>query len=63
LPILITVRTDQQREAQMSDLDTELAEELAALRSEPAADTGVHPEDGDQEAAEEETTAGEEQQS
>jgi hypothetical protein len=38
----------------MSDLDTELAEELAALQAEPAADTGVHPEDGDQESAGEE---------
>jgi hypothetical protein len=38
----------------MSDLDTEQAEELAALRGEPAADTGVHPEDGDQEPADEE---------
>ena len=47
----------------MSDLDTELAEELSALRSQPATDTGVHPEDGDQEPAEEDTTAEEEQES
>ncbi len=59
----MTVRTAKQQEAQMSDLDTELAEELAALRSQPAADTGVHPEDGDQEPADEEITAAEEQQS
>jgi|tagenome__1003787_1003787.scaffolds.fasta_scaffold19589234_2 hypothetical protein len=35
------------------DIDVDLDEELAALQADPPADTEVHPEDGDQSAAEE----------
>jgi hypothetical protein len=36
----------------MPNSDADLAEELAELQAEPPVDSGVHPEDGDQTAAE-----------